>query len=167
MRLIYKVILAVFFYSFIFHGCMQKPDTSYKEEKVEIENFMNNYKRLLQNAKFDSVALLYVDTGFVLLGNGQMDIQIMDSIKASYARMPKTPNDFSWEKMRIDILSKRSAFVTSFFYWDDKNKADAIKQSYTGVFIKTDNGWKIIHEHESLDVATMTKIIKESEKNSK
>lgn len=140
---------------------------SYQQEKKEIESFLSNYKRLLQNAKLDSVALLYVDTGFISVGNGQIEIQTIDSIKSFYSRMPKILNDFRWGNTRIDVLCKNSALVTSFFYWHNKNELDTIKQSYTGVFIKKDNDWKIMHEHESLDILTMSKIIKDSERNPK
>jgi hypothetical protein len=136
----------------------------YSEEKKEVEVFLDNYKQLLQNAKFDSVALLYVDTGFISIGGGDMAIQKIDSIKAFYSRFPKVQNDFRWENTRIDILSKNAALVNSLFYWHDKNSPDTTKFSYTGVFFKANNGWKIMNEHESIDVATLTKLIKRSER---
>ena len=141
----------------------QNSATPFHEERKEVEDFLGIYKQLLQNAKFDSVALLYVDTGFVSLADGKKEVQTIDSVKAFYSRLPKILNDFRWEDTRIDILSKKAALVTSFFYWLDKNSPDTTKQSYTGVFLKTDKGWKIMHEHESLDIATMVKIIKNSE----
>jgi len=148
-------------------SCKQNADSSYAQEKSEIENFMTHYKQLLQKAKFDSVALLYVDTGFVSLGNGQMLVQNIDSIKALYARMPKIENDFYWAKTRIDVLSKDAALVTSFFYWHDKNGSDTTKECYTGLFVKSGPTWKILHEHESLDVETIAKLIRKSESQSK
>jgi len=96
MRIGYVLMIALFF-SFISECCGQKSSVGYDKEKKEIESFMSNYKRLLQNAKFDSVALLYVDTGCIFMGNGQIDIQTIDSIKSSYGRMSKEPNDFRWE----------------------------------------------------------------------
>ncbi len=135
----------------------------YSKEKKEVEVFLDNYKKLLRNAKFDSVALLYVDTGFVSNGHGEMATQNIDSIKAFYSRFPKVKNDFTWANTRIDILSKNTALVNSFFYWHDKNSPDTIKNSYTGVYIKKNNAWKIMNEHESIDLETLTKLIKKSE----
>ena len=135
----------------------------YSEEKKEVEVFLEKYKQLLQNAKFDSVALLYVDAGFISIGGGDMAIQNIDSIKAFYSRFPKIQNDFRWENTRIDVLSKNAALINSLFYWHDKNSPDTTKFSYTGVFIKPQNVWKIMNEHESIDVATLTKLIKSSE----
>ncbi len=142
-------------------SCKNSPP-SYTKEKKEVEVFLDNYKHLLQNANFDSVAMLYVDTGFVSIGSGAMTIQNIDSVKAFYARFPKILNDFRWENTRIDILSKDAALVNSFYYWHDKNSPDTTKFSYTGVFLKTNNGWKITNEHESIDVATLTKLIRNS-----
>lgn len=139
----------------------------YSKEKKEVERFLEKYKQLLQNAKFDSVALLYVDTGFISIGGGDMSIQKIDSIKAFYSRFPKTQNDFQWVNTRIDLLSKNAALVNSLFYWHDKNSPDTTKFSYTGVFFKTNNGWKIMNEHESIDVATLTELIKKSEQPQK
>lgn len=143
-------------------SCKYSPP-SYSKEESEVEIFLNKYKQLLQNAKFDSVALLYVDTGFISIGNGDIAIQNLDSIKAFYSRFPKIQNDFRWENTRIDILSPETALVNSLFYWHDKDSPDTTKSSYTGVFFKINNGWKIKNEHESIDFATLTKIIMKSE----
>ncbi len=157
-----RKILALSMLAVVYFSCGISA-SSYPKEKKEVEVFLDHYKQLLQNAKFDSVALLYVDTGFISLGNGEKAIQTIDTIKAFYSRFPKIPNDFHWENTRIDILSKGTALVTSFFYWHDKNSPDTTKMSYTGVFLKKNSNWKIMHEHESLDVATMTKIIQSSQ----
>src|SRR6516164_4042476 len=104
-------------------SCRNSPSLYSKQEK-EVEVFLENYKHLLQNAKFDSVALLYTDTGFISIGNGQMTIQNMDSIKAQYSRYPKVANDFRWENTRVNILSKDAALVNSTFYWHDLSSPD-------------------------------------------
>ena len=144
-------------------GSCERTTESYSKENKEIQVFLDNYKRLLRNAKFDSVALLYVDTGFVSMVNGEMAIRNIDSIKAFYASFPKVQNDFRWENTRIDVLSKNAALVNSLFYWHDKDSPDTTKSAYTGVFIKTNNHWKIVNEHESIDIATLTRLIKKSE----
>jgi hypothetical protein len=150
-------------FTFIF-SCSQNTSQSYQTETKEIQDFLNNYKRLLQKAKFDSVALLYVDTGFVSLGSGAKDVSSLDTLKSFYSRFPKIENDFYWDDVRIDILNKNAALVTAFFYWHDKGSPDTTKQSYTGVYVKHANQWKIMHEHESVDFMTVAKIIKDSEK---
>ena len=155
-------LLILLILTIIITSCKNNAE-KYHEEKNQIESFLDNYKHLLREAKFDSVALLYVDTGFVSSGNGEMAIQNIDSIKAFYSRFPKIQNDFRWDNTRIDILSKDAALVNSFFYWHDKNSPDTTKSSYTGVFYKTNNGWKIMSEHESIDIATLTKLIKKAE----
>jgi hypothetical protein len=157
-----RKLLALLLIMIIAVSCKNSP-ASYLKEKKEIQVFLNNYKQLLQSAKFDSVALLYVDTGFISIGAGEMAIQNIDSIKAFYSRFPKTQNDFRWDNTRIDILSKNAALVNSLFYWHDKDSPDTTKFSYTGVFFKTNNDWKIMNEHESIDIVTLTKLIKKSE----
>ncbi len=151
-------ILVLMLSFLVFISCQESKKT-FSKENEEIEAFLTQYKNLLKATKFDSVALLYVDSGFVSLADGKREVQTIDTVKAFYSRFPKTPNDFRWEKTRIDILSENAALVTGFFYWEDRNSPDTIKQSYTGVYVKTEKGWKIKHEHESLDFATIAKII--------
>lgn len=135
----------------------------YSKQEKEIKAFLDNYARLLQNAKFDSVALLYVDSGFISSGYGQINVQGIDSIKASYSRLPKITNDFRWENTRIKLLSQDAALVTSLFYWHDKDSPDTTKTSYSGVYLKSNTGWKIMHEHESLDLEVLRKMFKQSD----
>lgn len=161
-----KKVLAFAIVIMIMFACKES-ETSYAKEKKEVQDFLNNYKVLLRDAKFDSVALLYVDSGFVSNGQGEMATQNKDSIKAFYARFPKVKNDFMWKNTRIDILDKNVALVNSLFLWHDKGSSDTIKNSYTGVYIKKNNVWKIKSEHESIDTETFVKLIKESEKKEK
>jgi hypothetical protein len=150
-------------FTFAFAVSCSYSTSSYFKEKKEIEVFLDDYKKLLQNAKFDSVALLYVDTGFISIGNGNMTIENIDSIKAFYSRFPKVQSEFRWENVRIDILKNDAALVNCHFYWHDKDSPDTTKSSYTGVFLKINNRWKIKNEHESLDFATLSRLIKKSE----
>ncbi len=158
-----KILLTGTLLIMIAISCKNSP-SSYSDERKEIQAFLDNYKQLLRNAKFDSVALLYVDTGFISNGNATMAIQNIDTIKAFYSRFPKVQNDFTWTNTRIDILSNQAALVNSLFLWHDKNATDTSKLSYTGIFVKLNNTWKIMSEHESIDAAALMKQIQESER---
>src|SRR5262245_48418392 len=123
----------------------------FNKETKEVQDFLAKYERHLQKNQFDSIPALYADTGFISLGNGEMSVESMDSIKAFYSRLPKDIDHFRWANTRIDILEKNTALITSLFYVHSIGNNDTLKQCYTGVLQCSAGKWRIKHEHESLD----------------
>ncbi|HTH55626.1 MAG TPA: nuclear transport factor 2 family protein [Cyclobacteriaceae bacterium] len=130
-------------------GCTTKNATFDRQKtKTEIQEFMNNYAIMLKN-QIDKVGGLYYDSGARLTFQGRSRYLVLDSLKASYAKRPKTLEYFKWEDLQVDALAEDAALVTANFYWYSRGTADTAKLSYTGLLVKTRQGWKIKHEHES------------------
>lgn len=130
-------------------GCTSKTTTFEKPKiKAEVQKFMDDYAVMLKD-QIDKVGNLYYDSGALMTFQGSSRFRVLDSLKASYARRPKTLEYFKWEDIRVDALAQDAALVTANFYWYSRGAADTAKLSYTGLLIKTQDGWKIKHEHES------------------
>jgi len=120
----------------------------------EIRTFMNRYADLMKQGNGDSVASLLVDTSYVYTVNGEIQTINSDSIKAIYARSPLRVEEFRWSDVKITILAPNSALVTAYFHARNKKNSVTIKEAYTGVLVKENRSWKILHEHQSFDVNT-------------
>jgi len=139
-----KLILLVLVF-----GCTaEKTSIDKPKIKAEVQKFMDDYAVMLKD-QIEKVGNLYYDSGAVMTFQGRTRFRVIDSLKASYARRPKTLEYFKWEDMRVDVLAEDAVLVTTNFYWHSRDMTDTAKLSYTGVLIKTQNGWKIKHEHES------------------
>lgn len=125
-------------------ACGEQSKTNKLSRKQEIEAFMNNYADLLRAQDMAGIGNLYFENDIVMSGHGRYEVLMLDSVKARYVRSGGEPTRFRWDRTRIELLGDSAALVTAGFYWNDDGPA-----SYTGVFLKTKQGWKIKHEHES------------------
>lgn len=112
--------------------------------KQELTQFMDAYANWLRTRDFEKIAAAYYDSGVVLSGHGASDFTPYDSILPMYQKQSTEPLMFTWEDIRIDPLSNDLALITARFNWNNSKG-----NSYTGVYIRTNSGWKIKHEHES------------------
>ena len=135
------------------YSCSTK--TEMFSQTDEIRTFMNRYADLLKQGNGDSVASLLVDTNYVYTVNGDVQTTNSDSIRAMYARLPLRVEEFRWSDVKITILAPNSALVTAYFHARNKNDSVTIKEAYTGVLVKDNKFWKILHEHQSFDVNTL------------
>lgn len=142
-----RVLKLIFLVSML--GCAAKKSPLDKSKtKAEVQKFMDDYAVMLKD-QIENVGNLYYDSGAVMTFQGRSQFRVLDSLKSSYAKRPKTLKYFRWEGTRVDVLTEDAALVTAYFYWHSSRMADTAKFSYTGLLIKTPNGWKIKHEHES------------------
>jgi ketosteroid isomerase-like protein len=120
------------------------PSVQHEQSLInEITIFMDAYARMLRERDLDGMANLYADSASLSLqGNNQM--LSLDSIRAMYQKSSRERIAFRWEDLRIQAMGGLTVLVTAHFYWNDDGPA-----AYTGVFIKTEQGWRITHEHES------------------
>lgn len=121
-----------------------KPSAPNRQSMIDdVRAFMDNYDQMLQERDMEGIADLYADSALLSIqGTSQMLSQ--DSIRAMYIKSSRAPIDFRWEDIRIQPMSANVVLVTAVFYWGGDGPS-----SYTGVFMKTENEWRITHEHES------------------
>lgn len=128
-----------------------QPPFSWKEEirfvliqqrdawnKGDIEGYMAGY--------WKSDSLLFTSGGNIQRGWQAT----YEKYKKSYdtkAKMGKL--DFS--KLEINLLSENSAWI--FGYWELKREKDNPKGVFTLILRKFSDGWKIIHDHTSMQKA--------------
>jgi ketosteroid isomerase-like protein len=141
MRLTVTILLGAVVYVML--ACVKPSAANERSTIDDVRAFMANYDRMLQERDMEGIADLYADSALLSI-QGTSQMLSRDSIRAMYIKSSREPIDFRWEDIRIQPMNANVVLVTTVFYWGGDGPS-----SYTGVFLKTENGWRITHEHES------------------
>lgn len=128
-----------------------------------LKSFYSDYEQLIANADYKQVAERYTEQGAILTTYGETKNLTLDELRAFYARIPSPACDFHFDDLQIEILSDNTAMVNAIMRFQLKNQEEVAKLMYTAVLLKSNQGWKIRHEHESPVFETFKNMLKRME----
>lgn len=127
------------------------PAWSEAEVRQEIGAFMDAYFDDLTGGDPDGVVARY-EAGRATIGRyGALEALDSAALRTRYAWLEtQPPGDLWWLEVDHDVLGRDAVLTTGIIGWvDTPEAADTTLITYTGLLVRTADGWRIRHEHES------------------
>jgi ketosteroid isomerase-like protein len=143
-----------------------KPDPS-KDVRATFDRLVDGIKQV----DVDKVMDVYVKSEQLLIFNNNGTAtngwdNVKANVTATYAKLSNVTLDITG--LRVEMLGARSAYVTC--KWKQSQENDGKLESASGrmslVFVKTTQGWKVVHRHTSPDKPDATRPVFPSERES-
>ena len=119
--------------------------------RQELDQFLAVYFTALEDGDPLAVADSYHPEKASIGGRGNLETYGRAEMIERYQWLHESPpHDLWWIRVYHDVLGADAALTTGVIGWlDAQNVADTLLISYTGLMVRTDDGWRIRHEHES------------------
>lgn len=116
---------------------------------------MATYFAALENGDPIGVADSYHPEAASIGGRGALETFGRAQMIERYQWLHESPpGDLWWTQVDHDVLGQDAVLTTGIIGWlSPQNAADTLLISYTGLVVRTDDGWRIRHEHESTSQA--------------
>ncbi|NNM33014.1 MAG: SgcJ/EcaC family oxidoreductase [Gemmatimonadetes bacterium] len=128
-------------------------DGSWSEAEIrqELDQFLDVYFAALEDGDPTAVADSYHPEAASIGGRGRMVTYSRPELVERYQWLHESPpGDLWWIQVDHEVLGPDAALTTGIIGWlDAPNAADTLLISYTGLMVRTEDGWRIRHEHES------------------
>ena len=136
-------------------------------EIAHIKSFYLEYENLIATANYKQVAERYSQQGAILTTYGTTKVLSQEEVRSFYAKIPSPACDFRFDDLQIELLNDTAAMVNAIMHCQLKDQPEVAKLMYTAVLLKTPNGWKIRHEHESPVFETFKNMLKKMDEQMK
>lgn len=140
-------------FALLLSGCDLFQDPS--SNKAEIQALVKQFAEAAQTDINGMLSMYEASPGTVSIGNGEIQRGIEDIRKSADTNLVSTVGKFKYDLGSIEVTPLGSGYalaVTPFVISENTASpfARQVKGVSTLVWKKTTDGWKVVHEHDSL-----------------
>ena len=122
--------------------------------EAEITVFLGDYFQALLDGDPDAVTSVYHPDGASLGSYGRLASYDPAQMRERYEWLNTSPPaELWWDEVHHEVLGRDAVLTTGIIGWlGEVASQDTLWITYTGVLVRTGDGWRVIHEQESTNV---------------
>ncbi|MBB2144375.1 DUF4440 domain-containing protein [Pedobacter sp. LMG 31464] len=135
---------------FFLLGCVLIYSTGLKAQdtSAQLIKLMNEATVAWNKGDLDSYMALYSPKATIMLTEGRAGLKsIREMYEKYYFVDGKAKQELNYANYEVTMLDKNNAILTGIFILKANDKLKERKGTFTVIFTREANGWKILHDH--------------------